>query len=150
MSFIRKIKNRGQVYYAEVENRKVNGKVVQRYIRYVGKRPDDSRNFTLDTLHFGYIATRLMQGDLTQNELLDMLERMRRRVPTGGSGCRGHRRRRTAVGGARIRIHTPSKGGCEQIPNDTAVCGCRGQVYGSRQTRKEDHCLEHVQQPLRD
>ncbi len=81
MSFIRKIRNRGQVYYAEVENRKVNGKVVQRYIRYVGKRPDDSRNFTLDTVHFGYIATRLMQGDLTANELLDMLEGMGHRVP---------------------------------------------------------------------
>ena len=26
MSFIRKIKNRGQVYYAEMESRKVNGK----------------------------------------------------------------------------------------------------------------------------
>ena len=27
-------------------------------------------------MHFGYIATRLMQGDLSANELLDMIEKM--------------------------------------------------------------------------
>ena len=80
MSFIRKIKNRGQVYYAEVENRKVNGRVVQRYIRYIGKNPDVSNSFILEPVHFSYITTRLMQGDLTPDELLDMLEGMGHRV----------------------------------------------------------------------
>ena len=74
MSFIRKKKNRGQIYYAEVENRKVNGNVVQRYIRYIGKNPDVSRSIMLEPVHFSYITTRLMQGDLTSDELLDMLE----------------------------------------------------------------------------
>lgn len=37
MAFIRKIKRGGSVYLAEVENKRENGKVVQRHIRYVGK-----------------------------------------------------------------------------------------------------------------
>jgi transposase len=37
MSFIRKIKRGGKVYLAEVESRRVGRKVVQRFIRYVGK-----------------------------------------------------------------------------------------------------------------
>ena len=41
MSFIRKIKKAGKVYLAEVENKRVNGRVVQRHIRYVGKGADN-------------------------------------------------------------------------------------------------------------
>ena len=37
MSFIRKIRKGGRVYLAEVESHRVEGKVVQRFIRYVGK-----------------------------------------------------------------------------------------------------------------
>jgi len=40
MSFIRKFKKGGKVYLAEVENHRVKGKVVQRFIRYVGKQAD--------------------------------------------------------------------------------------------------------------
>lgn len=40
MSFIRKIKRGGKVYLAEVENVRIDGKVVQRHIRYVGKEAD--------------------------------------------------------------------------------------------------------------
>lgn len=40
MSFIRKFKRKGRIYLAEVENRWMNGKVVQRFIRYVGKEAD--------------------------------------------------------------------------------------------------------------
>ena len=40
MSFIRKIKRNGKIYLAEVENVRVDGKVVQRHIRYVGKEVD--------------------------------------------------------------------------------------------------------------
>jgi hypothetical protein len=40
MSFIRKYKKGGKVYLAEVENRRVKGKVVQRFIRHVGKQAD--------------------------------------------------------------------------------------------------------------
>ena len=37
MSFIRRIKKGDKIYLAEVESRRVGGKVVQRFIRYVGK-----------------------------------------------------------------------------------------------------------------
>jgi transposase len=40
MSFIRKFKKGQKVYLAEVENRRVGGKVVQHFIRYVGKEAD--------------------------------------------------------------------------------------------------------------
>src|SRR3989339_665858 len=37
MSFIRRIKNGNHTYLAEVENKWVNGKVIQKHIKYVGK-----------------------------------------------------------------------------------------------------------------
>jgi transposase len=40
MSFIRKFKKNGKTYLAEVESKRVNGKVIQRYIRHVGKEAD--------------------------------------------------------------------------------------------------------------
>jgi len=40
MSFIRKIKKGDQIYLAEVENRWVDGKCVQKHIRYIGKEAD--------------------------------------------------------------------------------------------------------------
>jgi hypothetical protein len=40
MRFIRRIKRQGRVYLAEVENKWINGKCVQRHIRYVGREAD--------------------------------------------------------------------------------------------------------------
>jgi transposase len=40
MSFVRRIKKNGRVYLAEVENKWVGGKCVQKHIRYVGKEAD--------------------------------------------------------------------------------------------------------------
>jgi transposase len=40
MSFIRRIKRQGRVYLAEVENKWINGKCVQRHLRYVGRQAD--------------------------------------------------------------------------------------------------------------
>jgi transposase len=40
MSYIRKYKKGGRTYLAEVESKRVDGKVVQRFIRYVGKEAD--------------------------------------------------------------------------------------------------------------
>jgi transposase len=41
MSFIRRLKRKSGVYLAEVENRWIDGKCVQKHIRYVGKEADD-------------------------------------------------------------------------------------------------------------
>jgi len=43
MSFIRRIKSGKHIYLAEVENRWINGKVVQKHIRYVGKELNGER-----------------------------------------------------------------------------------------------------------
>jgi transposase len=40
MSFIRKIKRKGKVYLAEVENQWIDGRCVQKHIRYIGKEAD--------------------------------------------------------------------------------------------------------------
>ena len=81
MSFVREVvrKNKdGTVvkYYEEVESYRINGKVRQRHIRSLGRDKDKPDSFPLDLMHFGYIATRLMQGDLSPNELFDMIEKM--------------------------------------------------------------------------
>jgi len=81
MSYIRKIirhnKNgENKVYYAEVESVRVDGKVVQRHIRSLGTDPSFPTNFPIDNVQFSYLAVRLMQGDLTPNEVFDMLEGM--------------------------------------------------------------------------
>lgn len=38
MSFVRRIKRKGRIYLAEVENRWVKGKCVQRHLRYIGRQ----------------------------------------------------------------------------------------------------------------
>lgn len=40
MSYIRKYKRGGRTYLAEVQSKRIGGKVVQRFIRYVGKQAD--------------------------------------------------------------------------------------------------------------
>ena len=80
MSFIRAIKKGDRIYYQEVENKWINGKTVQKHIRYVGKDKDNPDHIALERVHFGYIATRLMQGDLSATELFNLIERMGRHV----------------------------------------------------------------------
>jgi hypothetical protein len=41
MTFIRKIKQRGKIYYAEVENQWIDGKCVQKHIRSLGTDPEN-------------------------------------------------------------------------------------------------------------
>ncbi len=63
-------------YYEEVESHRVNGKVVQTHIRSLGKDRDSPSTIPMDKVHFSYIVMRLMQGDLSANELFDMIEKM--------------------------------------------------------------------------
>ena len=75
MSFIRQRRVGGQVYFEEVESVRVNGKVRQRYIRYVGKTPDaPPRKFKLEAQNSSYIALKLATGKLTPNEVFEILE----------------------------------------------------------------------------
>lgn len=75
MSFIRKIKRGNSVYYAEVENKRIGGKVVQKHIRYLGKDPEaPPRKAEISDVGFGYLATMLMQKALTPNDVFEFLE----------------------------------------------------------------------------
>lgn len=44
MAFIRKHKRNGRIYLAEVENKRVDGKIRQKFLRYVGVEPDSERS----------------------------------------------------------------------------------------------------------
>ena len=44
MSFIRKIKKNGKIYLAEVENKRVDGRVKQSFIRYLGRDPESENS----------------------------------------------------------------------------------------------------------
>jgi len=76
MGFVRKIKQRGKIYYAEVENQWINGKCVQKHIRSLGTDPEHPTNIPIEPVHFSYLALRLMQDALTPNDLFEMLESM--------------------------------------------------------------------------
>ena len=80
MSFIRAIKKGDKTYYQEVENKWINGKTVQKHIRYIGMDKENPDHIPLEASHFGFIATRLMQGDPSTSELFDMIEKMGHRV----------------------------------------------------------------------
>ena len=85
MSYLRKVVRKNKngtvvTYYEEVESHRINGKVVQKHIRSLGRDKDNPSNFALERVQFGFIATRLMQGDLSTDELLDMIEKMGHRV----------------------------------------------------------------------
>lgn len=76
MGFIRQIKQRGKIYYAEVENQWINGKCVQKHIRSLGTDPKNATKIPIEPVHFSYLALRLMQDALTPNDLFEMLENM--------------------------------------------------------------------------
>ena len=76
MTFIRKIKQRGKIYYAEVENQWIDGKCVQKHIRSLGTDLENPTNIPIEPTHFSYLSLRLMQGSLTPTDLFEMLETM--------------------------------------------------------------------------
>lgn len=81
MTFTRKIQRKNKdgtikTYYAEVEAVREGDKVVQRYIRSLGIDPKSPTNFALEPVHFSYLTLRLMQGNLTANDVFEMLEGM--------------------------------------------------------------------------
>ena len=49
MSFVRRIKKNGRVYLAEVEGKRINGKVVQKHIRYIGREVDGEEIISLSS-----------------------------------------------------------------------------------------------------
>ena len=54
----------------------INGKTVQKPIRHIGRDKECPDHIPIEKVQFGFIVTGLMQGDLTPNELFDMIEKM--------------------------------------------------------------------------
>lgn len=79
--FIREVKRKNKdgtvkTYYAEVESIREGNKVHQKYIRSLGTDPTKPSNYLLEPVHFSYLALRLMQGNLSPNDVFDMLDGM--------------------------------------------------------------------------
>ena len=76
MSFIRKIKKGDKIYYAEVENERIDGKVVQRHIRYIGKDPDaPPKRFELARNELNSFLELLTDKSLTPDDIFSILEK---------------------------------------------------------------------------
>jgi hypothetical protein len=81
MSFIRRYNRKNKngeikTYYAEVESVRIGKKVIQRHIRSLGTDPEHPNNFQLDPMNFSSLAFRLMMGNLTPNDVFELLEDM--------------------------------------------------------------------------
>jgi transposase len=71
MSFIRKIRRGGKVYLAEVENQWVDGKVVQKHIRYVGREADGQTVLTGSPSHIEVSDVKVYGPLLVLNHIAD-------------------------------------------------------------------------------
>ena len=73
MAFVRAIKKPYGTYYALVENKRVDGKVVQKVLKYLGTSPN-LRELQLDPESAGVIAQTLMSGSATTAEVKKVLK----------------------------------------------------------------------------
>ena len=64
MAFVREIKKPSGTYYALVENNRINGKVVQKVLKYLGTSPN-LQEMQLDPALAGILAQALMSGAST-------------------------------------------------------------------------------------
>lgn len=84
MSFVRKIKRGDKVYYAEVKNERINGKVVQRHIRYIGTDPNaPEKRFELDSSELNQLFDLISQNALTPDDIFSMLEKSGKPITRG-------------------------------------------------------------------
>lgn len=84
MSFIRKIKRGDCIYYAEVKNERIEGKVVQRHIRYIGTNPNaPQKRFELKQLELIKILELLSSNSLTPDDIFTILENRGHKITRG-------------------------------------------------------------------
>jgi len=137
-TFIRKYKQGDNVYYAEVWNERHGKTVIQHYVQYLGTDPNrrpPPTSFTIEKVHFGFLAQLILWDELVPDDLYTMLKGMgepvrrrelrgiilrydlkkkklrlqlvpARKRPTSAPGARGASCRRTPTGG-----RSPSSGG---------------------------------------
>ncbi len=84
MSFIRKIKKGDKIYYAEVVNERIDGKVVQRHIRYLGKDPDaPQKKFEIGKSELNKLFDLISNNSLTPDDIFSILEKSGKPVTRG-------------------------------------------------------------------
>ena len=84
MSFIRKIKKGDKIYYAEVVNERIDGKVVQRHIRYIGKDPDSPQTkFELSKEDLDQLLDMILKNSITPDDIFNVLEKGGKPVTRG-------------------------------------------------------------------
>ena len=82
-TFIRKIKQGATTKYAEVWNERQGKKIIQHHVRYLSNDPDnlpEPTSFTIEKLHFGYLAQLLLSDSLSANDIYLMLDGMGKSV----------------------------------------------------------------------
>lgn len=78
-TFIRKIKQGTKTRYAEVWNERRGKKMIQHHVRYLGSDPKHlppPTSFTIEKVHFGYLAQLILRDDLSADDLFTMLKGM--------------------------------------------------------------------------
>jgi len=74
MSFIRKIKHKGKIYLAEVQNFRVNGKTVQKHIRYIGRQADNKTILSASISHIQVDQVKLYGPLLILNHIAQQIQ----------------------------------------------------------------------------
>jgi len=74
MSFIRKIKRNGKTYLAEVKNERIDGKVVQKHVRYIGKEVDGKEMLSSSLSNLKIDSVKLYGPLLVLNHIADELK----------------------------------------------------------------------------
>jgi len=83
-TFIRKYKQGNKIYYAEVWNERRGKEVIQHYVQYLGndpKRPHPPTGFSIEKVHFGFLAQLILRDDLSADDVCTMLKGMGEPVP---------------------------------------------------------------------
>ena len=74
MSFIRRIKKNGKIYLAEAESMRINGKVVQRHIRYIGKEIDGETVISISSKDLKVDAVKIYGPLLVLNRIANKIK----------------------------------------------------------------------------
>jgi hypothetical protein len=73
MAFVRAIKKKYGTYYALVENKRINGKVVQKVIKYLGTSPNE-QEIQIEPKIAVTIAQTLISGSATATDVKKVLK----------------------------------------------------------------------------
>ena len=71
---VNRVKKNGHVYYTLLDQKRVKGKLVRKYVGYLGKSPNSKREIELGDL-LPYI-TRLLNNKISQEEIASILKRI--------------------------------------------------------------------------